>query len=80
MKIRAVLTLTVLGLGLVGAGLGLSSRAAKADAQQDQQACMQDAQVICGQFIPDRERVAHCLIANRRKVSPACRAALKHFK
>jgi hypothetical protein len=75
MKIRAVLTLTVLGLGL-----SLSSLAARADAQSDQQACMQDAQVICGQFIPDRERVAHCLIANKRSVSPACRAALKHFK
>jgi hypothetical protein len=73
MKIRAVLAFTVLGFGL-------SPLAAKADAQQDQQACMQDAQVICGQFIPDRERVAHCLIAHRRKVSPACRAALKHFK
>jgi len=75
MKVRAALTLTVLGLCV-----GLSSFAAKADPQQDQDACMQDAQVICGQFIPDRERVAHCLIAHRRKVSPACRAALKHFK
>jgi hypothetical protein len=77
MRIHAVLTLTVLGVAF---GLGMSSLAAKADSQQDQQACMQDAQVICGQFIPDRERVAHCLISNRRKVSPACRAALKHFK
>jgi len=72
MKIRAGLVLAVLGLGL--------SSLAKADPQSDQQACMQDAQVICGQFIPDRERVAHCLIAHRRHVSPACRAALKHFK
>jgi hypothetical protein len=76
MRIHAVLTLTLLGVAF---GLGMSSPA-KADSQQDQQACMQDAQVICGQFIPDRERVAHCLISNRRKVSPACRAALKHFK
>ena len=75
MRIRSVLTLTVLGFGLA-----LSSLAAKADAQQDQQACMQDAQIVCGQFIPDRERVAHCLIAHRSRVSPACRAALKHFK
>jgi hypothetical protein len=75
MKIHAGLTLTVLGLGL-----GLSSLDARADAQSDQQACMQDAQVICGKFIPDRERVAHCLIAHRSRVSPACRAALKHFK
>jgi hypothetical protein len=75
MKIHAGLLLTVLGLGL-----GLSSLDARADAQQDQQACGQDAQVICGQFIPDRERVAHCLIAHKRSVSRACRAALKHFK
>ena len=75
MKIRAGLTLTVLGLGL-----GLSPLVTKADPQQDQQACMQDAQVICGQFIPDRERVARCLIAHRSRVSPTCRAALKHFK
>ena len=73
MIIRAGLTLAILGLGL-------TSLAVKADEQSDQQACMQDAQVICGQFIPDRERVAHCLINNKRRVSPACRAALKHFK
>jgi hypothetical protein len=79
MKVHAGLTLTVLSLG-VCVGLGLSSLAAKADAQSDQQACGQDAQVICGQFIPDRVRVAHCLIAHRSRVSPACRAALRHFK
>jgi len=73
MKIHAVIVLTALGLAL-------SSLAAKADAQSDQQACMQDAQLICGKFIPDRERVAHCLIAHSRRVSPACRAALKHFR
>jgi len=54
--------------------------AAMADPQQDQDACMMDAQTVCGQFIPDRERVAHCLMTNRRRISPACRAALKHFK
>ena len=54
--------------------------AATADPQQDQNACMMDAQTVCGQFIPDRERVAHCLMTNRRRISPACRAALKHFK
>jgi hypothetical protein len=39
-----------------------------------------DAQMVCGQFIPDRERVAHCLMTNRSKISPACREALRHFK
>ena len=52
----------------------------KQDQYQDQDACMGDAQTICGQFIPDRERVAHCLMANRSRVKPRCREALKHFK
>ena len=51
-----------------------------ARAQDDHYACMSDAMTVCGQYIPDRERVAHCLMANRNRVSPACRTALKHFK
>jgi hypothetical protein len=50
------------------------------DQSGDQDACMGDAQTICGQFIPDREQVAHCLMANRSRVKPKCREALKHFK
>jgi len=73
MKIRAALALSLFGLIVAPV-------AAKADAQQDQDACMMDAQVVCGQFIPDRERVAHCLMTNRTKISPACREAIKHFK
>jgi hypothetical protein len=51
-----------------------------ARADDDHYACMSDAMTVCGQFIPDRERVARCLMANRNRVSPACRVALKHFK
>jgi hypothetical protein len=51
-----------------------------AEEQQDQNACMMDAQTFCGQFIPDRVRVAHCLMANRGKITPACREAIKHFR
>ncbi len=69
---------TFLALGLLC--LTFAPVAARADQQQDQDACMQDAQTVCGQFIPDRERVAHCLMTNRSKISPACRIALKHFK
>jgi hypothetical protein len=60
--------------------LFLSPAGARADAQDDQSACMMDAQVYCGQFIPDRERVAHCLMTNRSKITPACREAIKRFK
>ncbi len=51
-----------------------------AQAQDDHYACMNDAMTVCGQYIPDRERVAHCLMANRSRVSSACRMALKRFK
>jgi hypothetical protein len=60
--------------------LFLAPAGATADQQDDQSACMMDAQVYCGQFIPDRVGVAHCLMANRRKITPACRAAIKRFK
>jgi hypothetical protein len=72
MKIHTAIAVSLLGLALAPAG-------AKAEQQGDQQACMNDAMTICGQFIPDRERVGACLVANRAKISPACRAAVAHF-
>ncbi len=72
MTIRTVFALALLALP--------APVAAWADDQQDQQACMADAQIVCGQFIPDRERVARCLMANRSRISPTCREALKRFK
>jgi hypothetical protein len=68
--------LVVLGLSW----LAFAPVTAQADEQEDRNACMTDAQVYCGQFIPDRERVAHCLMSNRHRISVACREALKHFK
>ncbi len=59
--------------------LALAPPAVRADAQEDQAACMSDAMTVCGQFIPDRERVAACLFSNRNRISVACRDALKRF-
>ena len=73
MKFRAGFALALLSLTLIPA-------AGRAETQQDQSACMLDAQTYCGQFIPDRERVAHCLMSNRRQISAPCRVALKSFK
>lgn len=72
MKIRFVLVPAVFCVALAPAAL-------RADPQQDRQACMNDAFTVCGQFIPDRDRVAGCLISNRNRISLACREALKHF-
>jgi hypothetical protein len=73
MKLTNVAALAVLCLTLP-----LSANPSYAD--DDHYACMSDAMTVCGQYIPDRERVARCLMANRNRVSPACRVALKHFK
>ncbi len=73
MKPSVVISLALFCLMLTPVGV-------KADAQQDQNACMMDAQTFCGEFIPDHVRVAHCLMSNRRKITPACREAVKHFK
>jgi hypothetical protein len=70
-----------LGIALaVAAGcVGYSSAPAGAGAQEDQNACMNDALTVCSQFVPDRDRVASCLISNRSRISPACRMALTQF-
>jgi len=60
-------------------GLALAPGTAAATEQEDQAACMGDAMSVCGQFIPDRGRVGACLVANRSRISPACRSALVRF-
>ena len=72
MNIRIAFALALCGVALLPA-------AARSDEQQDQQACMTDAMTVCGRFIPDRERVATCLLSNRSQISAACRMALAHF-
>ena len=42
---------------------------------EQREACSGDAQRLCSHTIPDVERTKACLIANRRALSPACRAA-----
>jgi hypothetical protein len=53
--------------------------AAQADDRQDQNACVNDAMTVCSQYIPDRSRVAGCLINNRTRISAPCRAQLAHW-
>jgi hypothetical protein len=50
--------------------------AAGAQSPEVQQACTPDAQRLCGQFIPDREKVTACMTAHRREWSAACRTAI----
>ncbi|MDR3420690.1 MAG: hypothetical protein P4L80_05520 [Xanthobacteraceae bacterium] len=72
MKMRSALTLILLCTALAPA-------TARADDPQNQNACMSDAMTVCGQYIPDRARVAGCLISNRTRISQPCRAQLAHW-
>jgi hypothetical protein len=65
---------TALALALFG--LALTSVAGKADDEEGRKACMYDALTVCAKFIPDREQIANCLIANRERISQSCRLLL----
>jgi hypothetical protein len=60
--------------------LQLAALPSRAQDQDGHNACVTDAVTVCGKFIPDRERVAHCLLDSQSRISPACRTALKNFK
>ena len=64
-------------LGLALFGLVLASFAGKAaDDEQGRKACMYDALTVCAKFIPEREQIANCLMANRERISQSCRLLL----
>jgi type II secretory pathway component PulL len=56
----------------------MSSVPAAAQGTPEQRAaCQGDAQRLCGQFIPDVERITACMVQNRRYVSRPCRLAIE---
>jgi hypothetical protein len=55
----------------------LSVPAAAQGTPEQRAFCQGDAQRLCGQFIPDVDRITACMIANRRYVSRECRSAME---
>jgi hypothetical protein len=43
---------------------------------EERQACANDANLLCPDEIPDRERVYACLIKKIRQLSPPCRKVI----
>ncbi len=68
---RVVFALALLLCFAVG-----QSRASE-PSQEEQNACFNDAQRICPETIPDRDRVFHCLVSNRLRLSRTCRGAIE---
>lgn len=46
---------------------------ASAETTEERLACTPDAQLLCIDEIPDRERVYDCLVRKVNQLSPACR-------
>jgi len=67
------------GAVLLSSALAFVPATTFADSREDQSACVNDAMTVCSQFIPDRSRVAGCLMSNRNRISPSCRAQLAHW-
>lgn len=43
---------------------------------EQQQACTGDAMRLCGEFVPDVDRITACMVAKKSMLTPVCRA---HF-
>jgi hypothetical protein len=70
-KADQVLVFAMLGfLALISSNIALAQ-----GTPEQHQACSGDAQRLCPHTIPDVERTKACMIAKRRALSPACRAA-----
>jgi len=59
---------------LFGLALLLAPSPASAQGTPDQRAaCEPDAMRLCGEFVPDVERIKACMYRKRSQLSPACR-------
>jgi hypothetical protein len=62
------------GLMLAAAlSVSLLSSTAQAYTPEQQQACTGDALQLCGEFVPDVDRVTACMIRKKSQLSPGCR-------
>jgi hypothetical protein len=60
-------------MAAIGLSASLLAGAAQAYTPEQQQACTGDAFRLCGDAIPDVDRVTACMIARRSLLSPGCR-------
>ena len=47
--------------------------ASRAYTPEQQQACSGDAMQLCGEFVPDVDRITACMIRKKSQLSPGCR-------
>ena len=53
---------------------------AAAETSEERSACIGDAFRVCWAAIPNRDDVFHCLLDNRTRLNPDCRAIMDKFR
>jgi len=72
-------TIHLVALALVLAVAVVVSGVHGAAAQGDpRQVCQNDALQLCGEFVPDEQKITACMRRKHRQVSAECRAAIAH--
>lgn len=56
-------------LSILGPSIGSAQQPTE---EQQRVACEPDVMKLCSAFVPDRDRIAQCMTANRRQLTPAC--------
>lgn len=81
MNAHGIASRTLLALGISAAAvvvLGLATPAAAQGYSQDQVAlCQNDAFRLCGDVIPDVDRVTACMVRQRALLSPGCKSVFR---
>ena len=52
---------------------------ARAETQQERQACESDAFKVCGTFIPDRDKVFACMVSKKSQLSAPCQKVMAQY-
>ena len=64
------------GLLLAGVIAAWPLGTARAESQEDREACTPDVHELCGEFIPNRDAIVACLKKKIKVLSPACRRVM----
>jgi hypothetical protein len=64
----------IAAFGLAGAVGFMPVPVAAQGTPEQRQACQPDAMRLCGEFVPDVDRITACMVKNRIRLSPPCRA------
>ncbi|WP_455407307.1 hypothetical protein [Rhodopseudomonas parapalustris] len=58
----------------ISLSLSFVATGARAYTADQQQACSGDAMRLCGAFVPDVDRITVCMMQNKARLTPGCRA------